>query len=314
MNDIARHYYRIAVAQLLILMATGFSVKGQTMRYNSLTPEEERIIVHKGTERPWSGIYLNHRATGIYTCKRCDAPLFRSQDKFDSHCGWPSFDAEIAGAVTRIPDPDGQRTEIQCARCGAHLGHVFEGEGFTSRNVRHCVNSIALNFTPAATAYSQTATAVFAAGCFWGVEHHFRQLPGVLRTTVGYTGGHLDNPTYDRVCDGTSGHKEAVEVIFNPLQVSYETLVKLFFEIHDFTQTDGQGPDLGEQYRSYIFYADEVQRDIAAQLIRYLEARQYRVATRLEPASVFWPAETYHQDYYAKTGKRPYCHLRRSIF
>ncbi|MCK9483770.1 MAG: bifunctional methionine sulfoxide reductase B/A protein [Candidatus Marinimicrobia bacterium] len=283
------------------------------MTLNKLTPAEEKVIIQKGTERPFTGKYNNFSEKGTFTCKRCDAPLYRSADKFDSGCGWPSFDAEIPGAVKRIPDQDGRRTEIICANCGAHLGHVFIGENFTAKNTRHCVNSISLNFIPA-DATPKTELAIYAAGCFWGVEHYFKQAPGVLATRVGYTGGQTVNPTYRQVCSGKTGHKEAIEVTYDPTKTTYEELTKLYFEIHDFSQTDGQGPDRGEQYLSYIFYRNASQKQIAENLKALLIQKGFKVATTIEEAGVFYPAEEYHQDYYTKTGKAPYCHFRRKIF
>lgn len=282
----------------------------KNMKYNKLTPEEERVIVHKGTERPFSGAYYNLKAEGFYTCKRCDAPLYRSGDKFDSGCGWPSFDDEIPGAIKRIPDADGIRIEIRCANCDAHLGHVFSGEGLTDKNTRHCVNSISLNFIP----LEKTERAIFASGCFWGTEYYLQKTRGVLQATVGYTGGHTKNPSYEEVCSGTTGHAEAVEVIFDPAKVSYEDLAKLFFETHDPTQVNGQGPDIGEQYRSEIFYLDEKQKETAQKLIDILKSRGYKVSTRLTKASTFWKAENYHQDYYLKNKGTPYCHMYTKRF
>jgi len=287
-------------------------VNPDTSQWKVLTPDEERVIVGKGTDAPFTGKYTDLTAPGVYECRRCGAMLYRSQDKFHSGCGWPSFDDEIAGAVKRVPDADGQRTEILCANCGGHLGHVFTGERLTEKNVRHCVNTTSLTFVPEGQA--KVGRVYFAAGCFWGVEHLLKQQPGVLQTTVGYTGGHTDNPTYQEVCTHTTGHAEAVEVLYDPVRVSFETLAKLFFEIHDFTQADGQGPDLGDQYRSEIFFTTDEQKAVAEKLIGELKGRGFNVVTKVTPAGKFWPAEDYHQDYYDKKGARPYCHARKRLW
>lgn len=153
-----------------------------------------------------------------------------------------------------------------------------------------------------------TETAIFAGGCFWGVEHLMRQQPGILSIEAGYIGGKTENPTYKEVCSKTTGHAEAVKIVFDPVKASYTALAKLFLEIHDPTQTDGQGPDLGDQYRSEIFYTTDRQKEIAEELIRELKGKGYKVVTRVTLATDFWKAEDYHQDYYNKTGKVPYCH------
>lgn len=288
--------------------------KGGTMEmnsYNKLTPEEERVIVHKETERPYTGKYYKHNEKGVYVCRRCNAPLYRSDDKFEAHCGWPSFDDEIKGAVERVPDADGQRTEIICAHCKAHLGHVFTGEGFTDKNTRHCVNSVSLDFIPADP---KTDTAYFASGCFWGTEYYFEHAKGVLSAIPGYTGGTKENPTYKEVSTGMTGHAETVMVVFDPSKTTYEELAKLFFETHDPGQENRQGPDVGTQYRSAIFYRNEEQKATAEKLIRTLRDKGYKVVTEVSPAGKFWKAENYHQDYYENSGGSPYCHVYKKKF
>lgn len=280
-----------------------FQPLDQSLR-NTLNAQESQVIINKGTERAFTGAYTDTEEEGTYYCRWCNSPLYSSQSKFHSGCGWPSFDDEIPNAVLRYPDADGSRTEIVCATCQGHLGHVFTGERFTEKNTRHCVNSISLVFRQE----TPVAEAVFAGGCFWGVEHLFEQKKGVYSAVSGYTGGTLADPTYQDVLTHTSGHLEAVKVYYNPLEVSYEELAKFFFEIHDPTQTDGQGPDIGNQYLSAIFYRSRSEFDTAVRLIEILEAKGLKIATTLRGAAIFYPAEEYHQDYYVRKGSQPYCH------
>ena len=154
----------------------------------------------------------------------------------------------------------------------------------------------------------KTDTAIYAGGCFWGVEHLMQQQPGVISVESGYIGGKTENPTYEEVCSRTTGHAEAVRVIYDPSVTNYETLTKLFLEIHDPTQIDRQGPDIGDQYRSEIFYSSESQKETAEKLIGILQHKGYDVVTKITPATTFYPAENYHQDYYARKGTLPYCH------
>ncbi len=295
--------------KVFIILILFTSIKGEVMpnnKLNTLSKEEERVIVHKGTEAPFSGDLLNEKREGTFTCRQCGAALYYSADKFDSGCGWPSFDDEIKGAVLRIPDADGRRTEIVCANCKAHLGHVFLGEKFTEKDTRHCVNSISMDFIPGKLDLEEKA--VFAGGCFWGVEYYMQKIDGVKSVVSGYTGGRTEDPSYQDVSYNNTGHYEAVEISYDPTIVDFETLAKTFFEIHDPTQKNGQGPDIGKQYRSAIFYSDKEQEAVSKKLIAQLKDKGYKVATKLLPAAKFYKAEEYHQDYYFRKGSQPYCH------
>lgn len=278
-------------------------------RIRFLQVDEAAVLREKATERPFTGKWEKHWEKGLYVCRQCDAALFRSEQKFDAQCGWPSFDDAIPGAVREQTDADGRRTEIVCAQCGGHLGHVFRGEGFTTKNVRHCVNSLSLDFQPITVLeYQRIQSAYFAGGCFWGVEHLMQQLDGVLDVRSGYMGGRTEYPTYEEVCTKNTGHLEVVEIRYDPEKVDYEALTKRFLEIHDPEQANGQGPDIGPQYLSVIFYVNDLQQRIAKDLLQQLRTKGYDVATQLRPADVFWEAEDYHQNYYERKGQMPYCH------
>lgn len=283
------------------------------MKLNPLTPEEEKVIKDKSTEKPFSGKYDNFTKEGVYLCRQCNSPLYESKDKFDAHCGWPSFDQEIEGAVKRQIDKDGLRTEILCATCGAHLGHVFEGEKMTEKDVRHCVNSLSMQFIPTQFEESENHSALFAGGCFWCLEAVFLELKGVLSVVSGYSGGYVDNPSYEQVSKGNTGHAESVEIVYDPSVINYKDLLDIFFSIHDPTTLDRQGDDVGPQYRSVVFYKTLTQKKEAEEMISKLDKSKIfsgHLVTEVRPFVRFYPAEETHQEYYKRNkDKNPYCQI-----
>jgi len=274
-----------------------------------LSEFEKDIIVNKSTERPYTGGLLETKSDGTFICKLCRNPLYRSNDKFNSNCGWPSFDDEIDEAIERVVDADGRRVEIVCATCHGHLGHLFEGERMTSKNTRHCVNSASIEFVPMEKdEKKKLKKAYVAGGCFWGVEHYMQEVDGVIEAISGFMGGHAANPSYHDVVRGDTGHLETVEVIYDSSKVTYKEIIKTFFNTHNPEQTNGQGPDIGSQYLSAVFTSEAKEIEIVKSLINNLKDRGYNIATKIEQLAPFYPADEAHQDYYAKRASLPYCH------
>ena len=267
--------------------------------FKNLTKEEKYILKDKGTEPPFSGEYNDFYDAGVFVCRACKSPLYESNTKFNSGCGWPSFDDEIKGAIVRYEDLSlgRKRTEICCAECDGHLGHVFHGEKITKKNTRHCVNSLSIQFKP----YKNLQKVTLGGGCFWSIQKIYNNTKGVYLTQCGYMGGNTINPSYDEVCSGNTNHAEVVEIYFDDSVISFEKLLDIFWDSHDPTTINRQGNDIGTQYRSIIFYESDKQKKQACESMKNRQSKfEKKIVTQIIRKHKFYRAEEYHQNYFDK--------------
>jgi peptide methionine sulfoxide reductase msrA/msrB len=301
-----------------------------------LSSEQFAVTQQCGTEPAFHNAYWDNHKPGIYVDVVSGEPLFSSLDKFDSGTGWPSFTKPVNGTdvVEKKDSTFGMvRTEVRSKAADSHLGHVFDDGRADKGGLRYCINSAALRFIAVEemdqAGYGQYLepfvkagfirapiheTAILAGGCFWGMEEIIRKIPGVIKTTVGYSGGTTANPTYEEVCTGTTGHAESIQVEFDSTRLSYETLLDYFFRMHDPTTLNRQHNDVGTQYRSAIFYTSEVQKK-AAETVKALWDKSGKfsrpITTDIAAAGKFYPAEDYHQKYLVKHPGGYTCHVLR---
>lgn len=277
-----------------------------------LSPEQYDVLREQGTERPFSGKFNLHHEKGTYHCAACGNVLFSDEMKFESHCGWPSFDREIKGGkiLQRLDKSHGMlRTEIVCAQCGGHLGHIFN-DGITDTGMRYCVNSLSLEFSPTTEAPADKEQITLGGGCYWCIEAVFQRLRGVEKVESGFSGGFIKNPAYREVCNGNTGHAEVVQITFDTSKISLEEILQVFFSVHDPTTLNRQGGDVGTQYRSVIFYHNEAQHQVVRKVLQELEAEKVfdqPIVTQVQAFEVFYKAEDYHQNYFNDNGTQPYC-------